>query len=157
MTCSFWNDSADTTNSLPVNVDNQINLGLYVFDGNGNPTTYKSASFSFDPEDRLTTISSPAFSAAYDGDGLRAKKTAADVTTYYVYDGSTPVAEEIFNGTSASFTALNAVTADSWRARKQGGIVYQFVYDPQGSVQQRHTDGSYTGGYAAYDRSTFEG
>jgi len=31
------------------------------------------------------------------------------------------------------------------------------VYDPQGSVQQRHTDGSYTGGYAAYDRSTFEG
>jgi len=31
------------------------------------------------------------------------------------------------------------------------------VYDPQGSVQQRHTDGSYTGGFAAYDRSTFEG
>ena len=49
------------------------------------------------------------------------------------------------------------MTADGWRARKQGGIVYQFVYDPQGSVQQRHTDGSYTGGYAAYDRSTFEG
>ena len=49
------------------------------------------------------------------------------------------------------------MTADGWRARKQGGIVYQFVYDPQGSVQQRHTDGSYTGGFAAYDRSTFEG
>ena len=49
------------------------------------------------------------------------------------------------------------MTADGWRARKEGGIVYQFVYDPQGSVQQRHTDGSYTGGYAAYDRSTFEG
>ena len=31
------------------------------------------------------------------------------------------------------------------------------MYDPQGSVQQRHTDGSYTGGFAAYDRSTFEG
>ena len=108
-------------------------------------------------EDCLTTISSPAFSAAYDGDGLRAKKTAAGVTTYFVYDGSTPIAEETFNGTSATFTALNAVTADGWRARKQGGIVYQFVYDPQGSVQQRHTDGSYTGGYAAYDRSTFEG
>ena len=79
------------------------------------------------------------------------------MTTYFVYDGSTPIAEETFNGTAATFTALNAVTADGWRARKQGGIVYQFVYDPQGSVQQRHTDGSYTGGYAAYDRSTFEG
>ena len=120
--------------SLPVNADNQINLGLYVFDGNGNPTTYKSAAFSFDPEDRLTSISSPAFSAAYDGDGLRAKKTAGGVTTYYVYDGSTPVAEESFNGTSATFTALNGITADGWRARKQGSLIYDFVYDPQGSV-----------------------
>ena len=142
---------------LSVNSDNQVAITGINFDGNGNPTTYKSATFGFDPEDRLTTISSPAFSAAYDGDGLRAKKTAAGVTTYFVYDGSTPIAEETFNGTSATFTALNAVTADGWRARKQGGIVYQFVYDPQGSVQQRHTDGSYTGGFAAYDRSTFEG
>ena len=155
MTYGYWNGSADAAVSLPVNNDNQI-LGI-TFDGNGNPTTYKSATFSFDPEDRLTAISSPAFSAAYDGDGLRAKKTAAGVTTYFVYDGSTPIAEETFNGTSATFTALNAVTADGWRARKQGGIVYQFVYDPQGSVQQRHTDGSYTGDFAAYDRSTFEG
>ena len=143
--------------SLPVNADNQINLGLYVFDGNGNPTTYKNAAFSFDPEDRLTSISSPAFSAAYDGDGLRAKKTAGGVTTYYVYDGGTPVAEESFNGTSATFTALNAVTADGWRALKQGGIVYQFVYDPQGSVQTRQTDTAFSSGFSAYDRSTFEG
>ena len=98
------------------------------YDGSGNPTTYKSATFSFDPEDRLMTISSPAFSAAYDGDGLRAKKTAAGVTTYFVYDGSTPVAEESFNGTSATFTALNAVIANGGRSQKQGGIVYQFVY-----------------------------
>jgi len=143
----------------PVNADNQI-LGIN-FDGNGNPTTYKAATFSFDPKDRLTTISSLTFSAAYDGSGLRATKTATlsgiTQTTYFVYDGSTPIAEETFNGTSATFTALNAITADGWRARKQGSIVYQFVYDPQGNVQQRHTDGSYTGGYAAYDRSTFEG
>ena len=105
--------------SLPVNADNQINLGLYVFDGNGNPTTYKNAAFSFDPEDRLTSISSPAFSAAYDGDGLRAKKTAGGVTTYYVYDGGTPVAEESFNGTSATFTALNGITADGWWCMKR--------------------------------------
>ena len=64
----------------------------YSYD-DGNPTTYKNASFAYDAEDRLTAISSPAFSAAYDGDGLRAKKTAAGVTTYYVYDGGTPVAE----------------------------------------------------------------
>ena len=140
VTYGYWNGSADAAVSLPVDNDNQI-LGI-TFDGNGNPTTYKSATFSFDPEDRLTAISSPAFSAAYDGDGLRAKKTAAGVTTYFVYDGTTPIAEKTFNSTAATFTALNAVTADGWRPRKQGGIVYQFVYDPQGSVQQRHTDGS---------------
>ena len=117
---SFWNGSADAAASYPVNADNQVAITGINFDGKGNPTTYKSATFSFDPEDRLTTISSPAFSAAYDGDGLRAKKTAAGVTTYFVYDGSTPIAEETFNGTAATFTALNAVTADGWRARKQG-------------------------------------
>ena len=66
----------------------------------------------YDAEDRLTAISSPAFSAAYDGDGLRTKKTAAGVTTYSVYDGSTPLAEESFNGTSTTFTALTGITAD---------------------------------------------
>ena len=49
---------------------------------------------------------------------------------------------------------------DGLRARyapASGGLYYLFLWDPQGSVQQRHTDDSYTGGYAAYDRSTFEG
>jgi len=31
------------------------------------------------------------------------------------------------------------------------------VYDPQGSVQERQTDTAYSSGFAAYDRSTFEG
>jgi len=49
---------------------------------------------------------------------------------------------------------------DGLRARyapASGGLYYLFLWDPQGSVQQRHTDDSYTGGYAAYDRSAFEG
>jgi RHS repeat-associated protein len=154
---SYWNGGTDTTLSLPANADNQINLGGFAWDGDGNPSTYKSAVFSFDPEDRLTAISSPAFVATYDGDGLRVTKTAAGVTTYFVYDGSSPIAEETFNGTSATFTALNGVTADGWRARKQGSIVHQYVYDPQGSVQERHTEAAYSSGLAAYDRSTFEG
>ena len=83
--------------------------------------------FSFDPEDRLTAISSPAFSAAYDGDGLRATKTAAGVTTYFVYDGSTPIAEETFNGMAATFTVLNAVSADT-EAGAAGGRTY-LLYD----------------------------
>ena len=53
------------------------------------------------------------------------------MTTYYVYDGGTPIAEESFSGTSATFTALNGITAYGWRARKQGNLVYPFIYNLQ--------------------------
>jgi YD repeat-containing protein len=90
--------------SPPYNGDNQDRRST--FDGEGNPTTYvnplASATFSFDPEDRLTNISAPAFSARYDGDGLRGSKTAAGVTTYYLYDaGDQPVLEETFNASTS--------------------------------------------------------
>jgi len=37
---------------------------------------YGSATLTYDPEDRLASVSSPGFSAGYDGDGGRAYKTA---------------------------------------------------------------------------------
>ena len=37
--------------------------------------------------------------------------------------GGTPIAEESFSGTSATFTALNGITADGWRARLWGSLV----------------------------------
>ena len=113
--------------------------------------------FSFDPEDRLTAISSPAFSAAYDGDGLRAKKTAAGVTTYFVYDGGHLLLEETWNGTAASLANVNGWAADGLRARLENGVAYDFAYDPQGNLIQRQSAGAYTVGYAAYDQAIYEG
>ena len=92
----------------------------------------------------MTSISSPAFSATYDGDGLRATKTAiplggsSPVTTYFLYDGGSPLAEETWNGSTASLSAVNVQAADSWRARYNvGNQVHSFVYDPQGNVVQK--------------------
>ena len=133
------------------------------FDGNGNPTTYKAATFSFDPEDRLTAISGPAFSAAYDGDGLRATKTAipvggsAAVTTYFLYDGGHLLLEETWNGTAASLANVNGWAADGLRARLENGVAYDFAYDPQGNLIQRQSAGSYAAGNAAYDQAIYEG
>ena len=56
------------------------------------------------------------------------------ITTYYIYDGATPIAEESFSGTSTTFTALNGITADGWRARKQGSLMYDFLYDLQEGI-----------------------
>ena len=77
------------------NADNQFTLSGFVYDGNGSPTTYSSQSLTFDTENRLTAITSPAFAATYAPDDRRASKTAAGVTTYYLYDeagGASPLA-----------------------------------------------------------------
>ena len=148
--------------SYPPNVDNQINVAGFSFDGDGNPTTYKNAAFSFDPEDRLTAISSPAFSASYDGDGLRATKTATPiggsgpVTTYFLYDGTTPVLEETA-ASGGTITAVNVEAADGIRARYSqtlGSQFYGFTYDPQGSLTgSQYSANGFTAGYAT---SSFE-
>ncbi|MCW3059473.1 MAG: tRNA3(Ser)-specific nuclease WapA, partial [Capsulimonas sp.] len=162
----YYNSSTATDltfSGLGFTSDNQHSTGdfgtTFSFDGNGNPTTYKSAGFSFDPEDRLTAISSPAFAATYDGDGLRATKTAAGVTTYYIYDGDHPVIEETWNGTSATVYALNGYVADGWRTRYEAvsAIAYDYLYDPQGNLVERQSEYDYNQGLPAHDQTIYEG
>ena len=149
-----------TYSGLGFTSDNQHSTGdfgaSFGFDGNGNPTTYKNAGFSFDPEDRLTAITSPAFSASYDGDGLRATKTVGGTTTYFIYDGSTPVVEETWNGSTATVTATNGYAADGWRARYEGTVAYDYLYDPQGNLVQRQTRTAYNQGLGAFDQTIYE-
>lgn len=147
------------------NTDNQLINPGFAFDGDGNPTTYQGAVFSFDPEDRLAAISSPAFAASYDGDGLRATKTVNGKTTYFLYDSTEPVIEETFNGAIASISAVNTFGVDGWRARYYpGGTFYTFLFDPQGSMTQKENATSYskphdnTGPYSflAYSNAVYE-
>ena len=85
------------------------------------------------------------------------KKTANATTTYYVYDGGTPIAEETFNGTSASFKALNGYTADGWRVRYDGTQAFDLLYNPQGNLVQRQTAVDYDTNVAAFDETFYEG
>ncbi|MDE2207771.1 MAG: hypothetical protein KGK12_14170, partial [Armatimonadetes bacterium] len=72
------------------NADNQNTAET--FDGSGNPTTYSGATLSFDPESRMTAYGT-ALTAGYTIDGLRAWKTNSSGTTYFLYDGITPICE----------------------------------------------------------------
>ncbi len=144
------------------NADNQFSLSGYIFDGNGNPTTYSGKNLAFDIEDRLVAITSPAFAATYAPDDRRVSKTANGTTTYYLYDedgGASPLLEE--QGTSVSMGY--GMAGDGLRARyapASGGLYYLFQWDPQGSLVQRQTGGSGGGAnnsYYALDTAMFDG
>ena len=65
--------------------------------------------------------------------------------------------EETFSGTSASLSAANGFAADGLRARGQGNVVTDFLYDPQGSAVQRQSSGGYNTGLGATFQSVYEG
>jgi RHS repeat-associated protein len=91
----------------------------------------------------LTSISSPAASFTYDGDGLRATKTYNGTTTYYLYDGDKVLLEETYNASTSvtTITEVYGYAADDLRSRYEAGssLAYDYLYDPQGNVVQRQT------------------
>lgn len=115
------------------NSDNQRSATGYVFDGNGNPTTYAGTALTFDPENRVTGIGA-SWTAGYGADDLRAWKQVSGTRTYYLYDGTDPVAEMNSSGT---VTATNSFGPDGLVARQQSGAWIQYQFDQQGNVSQR--------------------
>jgi len=159
-----FNPTSFKGSTLTQNADNQFLSGDFgtnwLFDGNGSPTTYQSSSLTFDIENRLTSIASPAFSAAYAPDDRRASKTVSGATTYYLYDeagGASPLLEEQGSSVSMGY----GMAGDGLRARyapASGGLYYLFQWDPQGSLVQRQTGGP--GGntsYYALDTAMYDG
>ena len=59
------------------------------YDGNGNPSTYKGASVTYDAENHPTAFGS-SLTAGYTGSGLRAWKLGSGVKTFFLYDGAAP-------------------------------------------------------------------
>ena len=83
-------------------------------------------------------------------------KTANGTTTYFLYDGGTPLLEETYSGSSATISALNVWAADGWRSRYYPalGDFSVFTFDPQGNVVNRQ-DGLNTSS-AIVDTSVYE-
>lgn len=61
--------------NIPYNTNNQrTGSQTYVYDGNGNPTTYKGATLTFDVENRMTAFGS-TLTAGYNGRPLRLQRS----------------------------------------------------------------------------------
>jgi len=124
---------------LGYNSDNQLTGQTY--DGNGNPTTYKTNTLAIDPENRMTSYST-AQTDGYSGDDLRAwKQTGAGTTrTYLLYDGSQPVGEY---GSTGTLTATNVFGADGLISRRTGGSSVFYAFDDRGNaIQSLNASGS---------------
>jgi RHS repeat-associated protein len=122
------------TGSIPYNTDNQrTGTQTYVYDGNGNATTYKGTTLTFDVANRMTAYGN-ALTEGYNGNGLRAWKTASGTTTYYLYDGTDLLCEM---NASGNVTATNTWGANGLVSRRVGTTSTFYVYDPQGSVAER--------------------
>jgi RHS repeat-associated protein len=78
--------------------------------------------------------------AGYTGDGLRAWKQNASGRTYFLYDGTLPVAEMDSSGT---MTATNTFGATGLLSRRTGSSSVFYSFDSEGNVAQRSdTSGS---------------
>ena len=130
--------------------DNRITGGFgsaFAWDGDGSPPTYNGVSLAFDPEARLTASagapsggSGTPCAYGYTGDGLRASKTSGGATTYFLYDGDTPLCEM---DSAGNVTATDTFGANGLTSRRQGSVSYFYLWDLSGSASQRYgTDGS---------------
>lgn len=126
--------------SLPIfNADNQWSEANYAFDGNGNTTTIRGATFAYDYENRFKQY--PASGRAeiemrYAGDGLRVRTLPRDgVGTCFLYDDQQLVMEFDDFGNIAT---VNTFGADGLVSRWTSGTGTRFyVFDAQGNTAQR--------------------
>jgi RHS repeat-associated protein len=150
---TFRSEAGDT-----YNVDNQItkfigttgaSVGNFVYDGNGNPTTYEAKPQTFDPENHLLTYSPNNFKAAYDGNGLRVSTGTGTGAIYYVYDEMTPVLELTSTGATSAYDTYGPTGLVSRRNPGVQSIYYTF--DPFGNVVQRTSSTGSTLSTSYYD------
>ncbi len=78
-------------------------LGGDGYDNNGNTTASGGNSYTYDFENRLSTLGGGLVSYVYDGDGNRVAKSVGGVTTNYLVDTNNPtgyaqVVEELQGG-----------------------------------------------------------
>ncbi len=139
----------DPTGGKGYNVDNQN--AAYTFDNDGNPTSWQGNALTFDAGNHLTKLVNGAvtvLTAGYNAEGLRAWKQSAVGSTYYVYDGLTPVVELDGNGNVTAVNTWGAAGLAGRHTTAGSGSSTFYTFDVQGSVSQRlSSNGTVQGTY----------
>lgn len=108
------------------------------YDNNGNTTAANGKTYTYDFENRLTSLNGGSVGYVYDGDGNRVAKTLSGVTTNYLVDtnnltGYAQVVDEL-----QSSAVLRSFTYghDLISQRIVGGSLSFYQYDGHGSVRK---------------------
>jgi hypothetical protein len=122
-----------SSSTLPYNGDNQrTGPETYIYDGNGNQTTYKGVEVTFDYENHLTRYGGTTqIFSAYNALGLRVKKTVGSTVTWYLYDGAVPVLELNNDGT---VKAINTFGPNGLISRRTNNATSFYTFDPLGNA-----------------------
>jgi RHS repeat-associated protein len=116
------------------------------YDLDGNPMSWGTNALSFDTASHLTSVGTE-LTAGYNADGLRAWKQSSAGTTYFVYDGLTPIAEANSSGTVTAVNTWGANGLASRRSVSSGSSTF-YTFDVQGSTAQRlDLNGNVLGSY----------
>ena len=144
--------SGVSSGTFGYNADDQ--LATETYDANGNTLTAGGKTFTYDSENRITSMNSGAVSIVYDAFGNRVSKTVNGVTTKYLVEddvnptGYPQVIEEIVGGSvqrvytyGLQRISENQVISSTWTPNFYG-------YDGAGSVRQlTNTSGAITDTY----------
>jgi RHS repeat-associated protein len=149
------------------NANNQLTewgTASLFYDANGNMTSDGVNSFNWNARSQMSSMNSSSVSFQYDPYGRRAGKTAAGVTTNYLYDGAniaqeisggSPIANLLSGGIDEAFTRTDSSgTADFLTdglgttinlTNSSGSSLAQYAYEPFGNTTV--TSGSSTNSY----------
>jgi RHS repeat-associated protein len=124
------------------------------YDANGNTVGSNGTAYSYDFENRLTSVAGGVVTYVYDGDGNRVAKTEGGVTTRYLVDtnnhtGHAQVVEELRGGQVArqytyghDLVSQRQLVGGQWRSSFYGydghGSV-RYLTDEQGGVTDTYT------------------
>ncbi|HWS87495.1 MAG TPA: RHS repeat-associated core domain-containing protein [Pyrinomonadaceae bacterium] len=114
--------------------DKNDRLGGDTYDRNGSTTRAGGVTYSYDWENRLSSVNDGAVTYLYDGDGNRVAKTVGGVATTYLVDtnnltGYAQVVEEL----------------------QGGAVVRQYTYGHDLISQRQLIDGTWSVSYYGYD------
>ncbi|MBF0384621.1 MAG: RHS repeat protein, partial [Candidatus Omnitrophica bacterium] len=152
-----WTRDSNTIPYVPNNLNQytSVNGINYAYDGNGNLTSDGANTYTYDEENRLTSVIVSGSEAiySYDGLGRRISKTFDGVTTYFIYDRDRVIEDRDTSGALIRDYVYGSGIDEVLVSKSYipNPISYYYFYDGLGSVTEITNEIGEVAEYYEYD------